>query len=93
MAEVRVNGHTRQVQADDDTALLYVLRNHLGLKGTRFGCGLGVCGACAVLVDGHRVGEAGPGVHVAVRLGEARTLLATLPGVTFVSRYRESFAT
>ena len=46
-----------------------------------------------VLVDGHRVGEAGPGGHVTVRLGEARTLLATLPGVTFVSRYRESFAT
>src|SRR5215475_5842828 len=55
MAEVHVNGRPRQVRADDDTALLYVLRNHLGLKGTRFGCGLGVCGACAVLVDGHRV--------------------------------------
>jgi nicotinate dehydrogenase subunit A len=55
MAEVRVNGQTRQVDADDDTALLYVLRNHLGLKGTRFGCGLGVCGACSVLVDGRRV--------------------------------------
>jgi nicotinate dehydrogenase subunit A len=49
---VRVNGCARQVHADDDTALLYVLRNHLGLKGTRFGCGLGVCGACSVLVDG-----------------------------------------
>ena len=49
---VRVNGRARQVRADDDTALLYVLRNHLGLKGTRFGCGLGVCGACSVLVDG-----------------------------------------
>ena len=46
-----------------------------------------------VLVDGHRVGEAGPGGHVAVRIGEARTLLATLPEATFVSRYRESFAT
>src|ERR1700704_5282240 len=52
MAEVRVNGHLQHVDADDDTALLYVLRNHLGLKGTRFGCGLGVCGACYVLVDG-----------------------------------------
>src|SRR6185369_15114095 len=35
-----------------DTALLYVLRNHLGLTGTRFGCGLGLCGACLVLIDG-----------------------------------------
>ncbi|HVQ49587.1 MAG TPA: (2Fe-2S)-binding protein [Mycobacterium sp.] len=52
-ATVRVNGRARQVHADDDTALLYVLRNHLGLKGTRFGCGLGVCGACSVLLDGH----------------------------------------
>jgi nicotinate dehydrogenase subunit A len=52
MAEFQVNGHARQVRADDDTPLLYVLRNHLGLKGTRFGCGLSVCGACSVLVDG-----------------------------------------
>ena len=50
-----MNGHARQVHADGDTALLYVLRNHLGLKGTRFGCGLGICGACSVLVDGQRV--------------------------------------
>jgi len=46
-----------------------------------------------VVVDGHRVGEAGPGGQVTVRLGEARTLLATLPEATFVSRYREAFAT
>src|ERR1700754_251081 len=52
-ATIRVNGRARQVHADNDTALLYVLRNHLGLKGTRFGCGLGICGSCSVLVDGH----------------------------------------
>jgi NAD+ kinase len=45
-----------------------------------------------VLVDGHRVGEAGPGGRVAIRLGAARTLLATLPEATFVSRYRGSFS-
>ncbi|HZA09552.1 (2Fe-2S)-binding protein [Mycobacterium sp.] len=50
-----VNGTRRTVRTEDDTALLYVLRNHLGLKGTRFGCGLGVCGACFVLVDGRPV--------------------------------------
>jgi nicotinate dehydrogenase subunit A len=54
MAEVSVNGRARHVHADDDTALLYVLRNYLRLKGTRFGCGLAVCGACSVLVDGRR---------------------------------------
>ncbi|MBA2294433.1 MAG: NAD(+)/NADH kinase [Actinobacteria bacterium] len=46
-----------------------------------------------VLVDGHRVGEAGRDGSVTVRLGEARTLLGTLPEATFVSRYRESFST
>jgi len=50
-----VNGRQVSVQVEDDTPLLYVLRNHLGLKGTRFGCGLGVCGACYVLVDGRPV--------------------------------------
>jgi nicotinate dehydrogenase subunit A len=49
---VLVNGQRREVCAEPDTALLYVLRNHLGLKGTRFGCGLSLCGACLVLVDG-----------------------------------------
>ena len=49
---VMVNGQAREVWAEPDAPLLYVLRNHLGLKGTRFGCGLGVCGACLVLVDG-----------------------------------------
>jgi nicotinate dehydrogenase subunit A len=47
-----VNGRRERVRTEQDTALLYVLRNHLGLKGTRFGCGLGSCGACFVLIDG-----------------------------------------
>jgi NAD kinase len=46
-----------------------------------------------VLVDGHRVGEAPPGGRVTVRLGDAHTLLATLPDATFVSRYRAGFST
>src|SRR5437763_965435 len=47
-----VNGSTRAVDAKPDTPLLYVLRNDLGLVGSRFGCGSGLCGACFVLVDG-----------------------------------------
>jgi nicotinate dehydrogenase subunit A len=50
-----VNGEHHDVRAEPDTPLLYVLRNHLGLMGTRFGCGLGLCGACTVLLDGHPV--------------------------------------
>ena len=50
-----VNGSPCTVHADPDTPLLYILRNDLKLKGAKFGCGLGQCGACTVLLDGHRV--------------------------------------
>jgi nicotinate dehydrogenase subunit A len=52
---IEVNGKPRMVQADAETPLLYVLRNDLGLCGTRYGCGLGQCGACTVIVDGNAV--------------------------------------
>ena len=47
-----VNGKTSDVDAAPDTALLYVLRNDLALNGPKYGCGLGECGACTVLIDG-----------------------------------------
>ncbi len=55
MGDLTVNGRRHEVDVEDDTPLLYVLRNHLGLKGTRFGCGVGLCGACFVLADGRPV--------------------------------------
>ena len=48
----QLNGKAATVQAAEGTSLLYVLRNELGLVGTRFGCGTGQCGACFVLIDG-----------------------------------------
>jgi nicotinate dehydrogenase subunit A len=50
-----VNGHEHEVDADPDTPLLYVLRDYLELNGAKFGCGLGQCGACTVLLDGEAV--------------------------------------
>ena len=49
---LRVNGRTRSVEADESTPLAYVIRNQLGLTGTKIGCALEQCGSCAVLVDG-----------------------------------------
>jgi nicotinate dehydrogenase subunit A len=54
-----VNGCPASAAADPDTPLLDVLRNHLGLLGTKFGCGLEQCGCCMVLIDGHPVKSCG----------------------------------
>jgi isoquinoline 1-oxidoreductase subunit alpha len=52
MITLKVNGHTLETDAAPDTPLLWVLRDHLGLTGTKFGCGKSLCGACTVHVDG-----------------------------------------
>lgn len=53
--QINVNGEVRNVAADPKTPLLYILRNDLGLNGPKYGCGLGECGACAILVEGRAV--------------------------------------
>jgi nicotinate dehydrogenase subunit A len=55
MIRLIVNGGLRELTADPETPLLYVLRNDLGLTGTKFGCGLGQCGSCTVIVSGQAV--------------------------------------
>ena len=52
---LKVNGSTHTVDVDPSTPLLYILRNDLGLQGPRFGCGLGQCGACTVIVNGQAI--------------------------------------
>jgi isoquinoline 1-oxidoreductase alpha subunit len=53
--ELSINGATVQVTATDDTPLLWVLRDHLGMTGTKFGCGMALCGACTVHMDGQAI--------------------------------------
>jgi isoquinoline 1-oxidoreductase subunit alpha len=48
---IKINGSSRSVDVDGDTPLLWVLRDNLGLTGTKFGCGIALCGACTVFVD------------------------------------------
>ena len=52
MIDLDINGRTHAIDADPSTPLLYVLRDHLALSGAKFGCGLGQCGACTVMIDG-----------------------------------------
>ena len=52
MAQLRVNGFLREVDAEADTPLLWVLREHLQLTGTKYGCGIAACGACTIHING-----------------------------------------
>ena len=52
MAQLNVNGKVRQYEAEEDTPLLWVIREQLGLTGTKYGCGIAQCGACTVHIDG-----------------------------------------
>ena len=71
-----VNGHMHDIAAAPDTPLLYVLRNDLALNGPKYGCGLGECGACTVLIDG----IAARACALPVRLAEEREIV-TLEGL------------
>ena len=55
MIDLDINGRPQRVDADPNTPLLYVLRDHLAMNGAKFGCGLGQCGACTVMIDGEAV--------------------------------------
>lgn len=55
MTTLTVNGHSVEPDAEPDTPLLWVIRDHLGLTGTKFGCGVAACGACTVLMNGQAV--------------------------------------
>ena len=66
MVNLTVNGKARQVDVDPNTPLLWVLRDTLGMTGTKFGCGAQLCGACTVHLDGQPVRSCGAPVSAAV---------------------------
>jgi nicotinate dehydrogenase subunit A len=78
---ITVNGRTQAVAADGETPLLYILRNDLKLKGARFGCGLGACGACTVVIDGKAVQSCD--ISLAAAAGKSIT---TIEGIGSVGR-------
>ena len=79
--DVTVNGRSVSVDVEPDTPLLYVLRNDLGLNAAKFGCGLGQCGACTVLVDGGAVRSCITPIGV---LGQSQ--VTTLEGLGSIER-------
>jgi len=73
---LRVNGRAHTLDVDPATPLLYILRNDLGLQGPRFGCGLGQCGACAVIINGTAVRSC------VTQVGAVKSEVTTLEGLS-----------
>jgi isoquinoline 1-oxidoreductase alpha subunit len=78
MAKLKINGSTVDVAVEDGTPLLWVLREQLGLTGTKYGCGIGQCGACTVLIDGGAV----PSCMLTVDSLNASTDIVTIEGLS-----------
>jgi isoquinoline 1-oxidoreductase alpha subunit len=78
MITLTVNGRSATVDAEGDTPLLWVLREHLALTGTKFGCGVAACGACTVHLDGEPVRACS--LPVSAAAGRAVTTIEGLPG-------------
>ncbi len=89
--KLRVNREQRVVEADPETPLLYVLRNDLGLQGPKFGCGLGQCGACMVILDGNAVRSCITSVSTAE--GREVTTLEALGTVAHPHPLQQAFMT
>lgn len=78
MLTLSVNGRTHQVDAAPETPLLWVIREHLKLTGTKYGCGIAACGACTVHLDGQPIRACALPLREAV--GKAITTIEGLPG-------------
>src|SRR5437879_7122107 len=79
MLQLKINGKTVPVDVDPNTPLLWVLRDHLGMTGTKFGCGVAACGACTVHLNGNAVRSCSLPVSAAAG-GEVMTIEAASAG-------------
>ncbi|HZP91495.1 MAG TPA: (2Fe-2S)-binding protein [Burkholderiales bacterium] len=84
MITLRINGKTRKIEVDGGTPLLWVLRDHLRMTGTKFGCGAALCGACTVHLDGRAVRSCATPVKAA-----AGRRITTIEGVGAVPQGRK----
>lgn len=87
--DLTVNGVRHAVEAEAETPLLYVLRNDLNLKGTRFGCGSGLCGACTVIIDGKAVQSCD--IPVSAAAGKSITTIEGLGSIEKPHPLQEAF--
>jgi len=87
--DLRVNGTTQSLHVPPETPLLYVLRNDLRLNGPKFGCGLGECGACTIIMDGRAVRSCV--VPVASAIGRDIITLEGLGSSTFPHPVQQAF--
>src|SRR5450631_3955250 len=78
MAKLNINGKTRDVQVEDDTPLLWVIREQVGLTGTKYGCGVAQCGACSVHING----EVRRSCSIAVSSIKATDKIVTIEGLS-----------
>ena len=78
MAKLNINGKVRDVQAEADTPLLWVIREHVGLTGTKYGCGVAQCGACSVHINGEVMRSC------SIRLGDVKAAdkIVTIEGLS-----------
>jgi nicotinate dehydrogenase subunit A len=86
---IEVNGRTHALDVDGETPLLYVLRNDLNLKGARFGCGLGACGACTVVIGGKPVQSCD--ISLAAVAGQAITTIEGIGSIDKMHALQRAF--
>lgn len=85
--QINVNGQVHRVEVEGDTPLLWVIRDMLGLTGTKFGCGIAQCGACSVLLDGQVIRSC----SLPISSIQAKNQITTIEGMDFQSALHQAW--